>query len=42
MFSQNVEIVNNTFFEFLKYGINIATSNNITLDGNWVFGVKWR
>jgi hypothetical protein len=42
MFAENVEIVNNNFFEFLKYGLNIVTSKNITIDGNWVFAVQWR
>jgi len=37
-----VEFVNNNFYEFLKYGINVATSKNITLDGNWVMAVQWR
>jgi hypothetical protein len=42
MYAENIEIVNNNFWEFLKYGINIVTSNNITIDGNWVMGVQWR
>jgi len=42
MFAENIEIVNNNFYEFLKYGLNIVTSNNITIDGNWVFAVQWR
>lgn len=41
-YSANVEFVNNNFYEFLKYGINIVSSNNITLDGNWVVGIKYR
>jgi hypothetical protein len=39
MFANNVEIVNNNFYEFLKYGANIVTSNNITLDGNWIVAI---
>jgi len=42
MHSENVEIVNNNFWEFIKYGVNIVTSNNITLDGNWIMAVQWR
>ena len=42
MFAANVDIINNNFWEFLKYGINVVTSNNITLDGNWVIGVQFR
>jgi hypothetical protein len=42
MYAANVDIIDNNFWEFLKYGINIVTSDNITLDGNWVMGVQWR
>ena len=42
MFAENVEIVNNNFYEFVKYGLNIVTSNNITIDGNWIAGIIWR
>lgn len=37
--SENIEIKNNTFFDFRDIGINIQTSNNITLDGNIVINV---
>jgi hypothetical protein len=34
--SENVALVNNIFFDFSTIGVNIQTSNNITLDGNAV------
>jgi hypothetical protein len=40
--SANVIIENSTVFDFVKYGVNIMTSKNITIDGNWVIGVYSR
>jgi hypothetical protein len=42
MYAENVEIVGNNFWEFIKYGANIVTSKNITLDGNWIMAIQWR
>jgi G8 domain/Right handed beta helix region len=41
-FSENIMIQNNNIFNFQKYGVNILTSKDITLDGNWVFGIYAR
>lgn len=40
--ANNVVLVNNTFFNFVKYGINIQSSNNITIDGNIVADINSR
>lgn len=32
----NVILTNNTFFDFVKYGFNVVTAQNITADGNFV------
>jgi len=40
--SANVTLVNNTIFDFVKYGINLETVTNVTLDGNWVFYIHSR
>jgi len=37
-----VRLVNNTFFDFKKFGINIESSNNVTIDGNLVGDVNSR
>jgi hypothetical protein len=39
IFSEKVYFLNNTLFDFVKYGISIETSANITIDGNWVIGI---
>jgi parallel beta-helix repeat protein len=40
--SANVRLVNNSFFDFKKFGINIESSNNVTIDGNLVGDVNSR
>jgi parallel beta-helix repeat protein len=40
--SANLRLVNNTFFNFKKFGINIESSNNITIDGNLVSDINSR
>jgi hypothetical protein len=42
MASQNVILANNVFFSFVKFGINLDSGNNITIDGNVVIDVKER
>jgi hypothetical protein len=42
IFSENVEFVNNNVFTFLRYGMVIQTSANITFDNNWVAGIYSR
>jgi len=37
--SSNVVFANNDIFDFVRFGINIMTSNNITIDNNWVHGI---
>lgn len=34
--------MNNSVFDFKKYGINIEGSTNVTVDGNWVFNIRSR
>lgn len=34
--------MNNNIFEFWKFGINVGSSNNITLDSNWIGAIKYR
>jgi parallel beta-helix repeat protein len=41
-FAENILVKDNNFYSFYKYGINIVTSKNITLDGNYVFVTLWR
>ena len=36
MSGNNLLIANNTFFDFVEFGINLQSSSNITLDGNLV------
>lgn len=38
----NVLLANNTFFDFVRFGINIETSNNITVSGNLVGQISSR
>lgn len=40
--SENVKFEENIFFDFVKFGINIGTSKNITFDGNWIINIKKR
>lgn len=40
--SGNLTFINNTFFDFYKFGILIETSGYITLDGNYLIGVRSR
>jgi hypothetical protein len=40
--SKSVEFVNNDFYTFQRYGLLIQTSENITVDGNWVSGIYHR
>ncbi len=35
-------IVNNTFFDFKRFGINIQSSSNITVDGNIIGDINSR
>lgn len=37
--SENVMLVNNTLFDFVKYGISLISITNVTVDGNWVIGI---
>jgi parallel beta-helix repeat protein len=37
--AENVLFSNNDMFDFVRFGINIMTSNNITIDNNWVHGI---
>lgn len=39
MLSSNTTFFNNNVFDFVKYGINVDTSNNVTIDGNWVVAI---
>lgn len=32
----NLIFTNNTFFDFVKYGFNVVTAKNVTVDGNFV------
>lgn len=41
-FSNNISFVGNNMFNFIKYGVNIMTSNDISLDNNWIVGVYHR
>lgn len=38
--SRNIRLINNTIFEFGKYGINISGSQNLTIDSNHICGIK--
>lgn len=41
--SSNISLVNNTVYDFKKFGVNVQYFvKNITFDGNWVFGVRSR
>ena len=40
--SENIIFENNNVYRTLKFGLNIATSKNITIDRNWVVLVNWR
>ncbi len=40
--SANILIANNTYFSFKKFGINIESSNNITIDGNLIGNINSR
>ena len=42
LFANNITLVNNTIFQFQKFGISVVTSANITVDGNWVFSITSR
>jgi hypothetical protein len=37
--AENVLFSNNDMFDFVRFGINIMTSNNIPIDNNWVHGI---
>ena len=34
--SQNINLINNTIWNFAKYGVNISTSSNINIIGNQI------
>ena len=38
--SRNIRLVNNTIFDFGKYGINISSSTNLTIDSNHISSIK--
>jgi hypothetical protein len=40
--SNNLLFEGNNFFYFVKYGLNIMTSNNVTVNNNWIHGVYGR
>lgn len=40
--SANVILVNNTFFDFVRFGINVGSSNNITIQNNFVANIRIR
>lgn len=40
--SENIIVENTNVYRTLKFGFNIVTSRNITIDRNWVVGVYWR
>ena len=40
--SKNIIIETTNIFVAFKFGINIVTSNNITIDRNWVVGILFR
>ena len=40
--ANNLTLVNNTIFDFAKYGINIVSSSNIVVDGNIVADINAR
>jgi len=37
--SLTLTFLNNNVFDFVKYGINVDTSKNVTIDGNWVVAI---
>ena len=40
--SSNIVIVNTTYFNFIKFSIDIGLSRNITIDGNILVGTNAR
>ena len=40
--SKNIIVETTNIFVAFKFGINIVTSSNITIDRNWVVGILWR
>jgi hypothetical protein len=34
--SQNINFINNTIWDFAKYGMNISTSSNVNIIGNQI------
>ena len=40
--SKNILLQNNNLFTFVRFGILIQTSNNITIDSNILIGVRDR
>lgn len=40
--ASNVALINNTIFDFYKFGVNIQSSNNVTLNGNIVGEIRNR
>ncbi len=41
-FSNNILFRGNNIYNFVKYGVNIMTSKNISIDNNWVTGIYGR
>ena len=35
--SNNIILDSNTVFDFVKFGLNIETAKNITVNNNWIF-----
>jgi hypothetical protein len=40
--SENIYLKDNVIFDFIRFGVNVDTSNNITLDGNYIMHIGTR